>query len=130
MPELPAAGLEGSPHRLDVIPVPDAWLVPERPDVAWDRKVAVLLEDFRRRRDLGEAGVIGKRLISGENALLMFGLSQPVAKALLHDAQQRAIEILGRTRDLEDFTLNAIGETSALRNAVREMIRMRDAGLV
>ena len=53
--------------------------------------------------------------------------SQPVAKALLHDAQQRAIEILGRTRELEDFTLNAIGETSVLREAVREVTQMRDA---
>ncbi len=40
---------------------------PQGRAVAWDRKVAVFPENFRRRRDLGEAGVIGKRLIGGKS---------------------------------------------------------------
>ena len=53
--------------------------------------------------------------------------SKPVAKALLHDAQQRSIEVLERTRDLEDFILNAVGETSTLRDSVRQVTQRRDA---
>ncbi|MBN4048222.1 DUF4011 domain-containing protein [bacterium AH-315-O15] len=53
--------------------------------------------------------------------------SKPAAKALLQDAQHRSLTILRRTRYLKDFNLNITRETSALREAVREVTQRRDS---
>ena len=90
-----------------------------------------LVRSFARTvSDCEDLSVRAVELTKGPDSLFRHASpmhSKPVAKALLHDAQQRSIEIVDRTRDLEDFILDAVGETSALRDSVRQVTQRRDA---